>query len=59
MRLIAISTSIPPPIRDLMITGTSESVTMPTVQNQLVASAADPLAVVGADFADDPSRSRR
>ncbi len=27
-------------MRDLMMTGTRESVTMPTVQNQLVASAA-------------------
>ena len=39
-RLIAISTSIPPPIRDLMITGTSDNVIAPTVQNQLVPSAA-------------------
>ena len=39
-RLIAISTSSPPPMRDLMMTGTSDSVTMPTVQNQPVASAA-------------------
>ena len=35
-RLIAISTSTPPPTRDLMMTGTSDSVTAPTVQNQLV-----------------------
>ena len=40
MRLIAISTSRPPPMRDFMMTGTRDSVTMPTVQNQLVASAA-------------------
>ena len=34
-RLIAISTSMSPPMRDLMMTGTSDSVTAPTVQNQL------------------------
>ena len=39
-RLIAISTSMPPPMRDLMMTGTSDSVIAPTVQNQLVPSAA-------------------
>src|SRR5271163_4229006 len=35
-RLTAISTSMPPPIRCLMMTGTSDSVTAPTIQNQLV-----------------------
>ena len=39
MRLMAISTSIPPPTRCLTMTGTSESVIAPTVQNQLVPSA--------------------
>ncbi len=38
-RLTAISTSMPPPMRDLMMTGASESVIAPTVQNQLVPSA--------------------
>ena len=51
-RLIAISTSMPPPIRDLMMTGRSDSVTAPTVQNQLDADRADPLPVVGAKLAD-------
>ena len=31
---------MPPPMRDLMMTGTSDSVIAPTVQNQLVPSAA-------------------
>ena len=38
-RLIAVSTSTPPPMRDLMMTGTSDSVIAPTIQNQLTAIA--------------------
>ena len=37
--LIAVSTSTPPPMRDLMMTGTSDSVIAPTIQNQLTAAA--------------------
>ena len=39
MRLIAISTSMPPPMRDLMMTGSNDRVTAPTVQNQPTPSA--------------------
>ncbi len=38
-RLIAVSTSTPPPMRDLTMTGTSDSVIAPTIQNQLTAIA--------------------
>jgi hypothetical protein len=38
-RLIAISTSTPPPMRDLTMTGTIDSVIAPIVQNQLTAIA--------------------
>ncbi len=41
-------------MRALTITGTSDSATIPTVQNQLVDSARDPLAAVGAHLLDDP-----
>ena len=39
-------------MRALTMTGRSDSVSAPTVQNQLVAERADPLPVVGAHFAD-------
>ena len=35
--LIAVSTSMPPPMRVLTTTGTSESATAPVIQNQLTA----------------------
>ena len=38
-RLIAVSTSTPPPMRDFTMTGTSDSVMAPTIQNQLTAIA--------------------
>ena len=37
--VIAVSTSTPPPMRDLMMTGTSDRVIAPTIQNQLTAAA--------------------
>ncbi len=36
-RLTAVSTSTPPPMRALMMTGASDSVSAPTIQNQLTA----------------------